>query len=339
MMNRSFNEIKFFIGPMSVNVVDSVIQFSKDSNSKVGLIPSRRQIDYSGGYVNNWKTEQFCEYVRNSNPEILLCRDHGGENQGQIIDNGMESFSVDCKYLDLIHVDPFRISESIDQAAIKTKNIIQKLWKLNPNVYYEVGTEEAIFKYSPEDLNKFLNYLKESLTIEQFKQIKYAVVQSGTGLDLSIRTNTGTFNVERLLKFIDVTNSFDLLSKEHNGDYLIDSYDIKTRFELGLDAINIAPEFGQVESEYYLDACRQDRTLFDKLYKICYNSGKWKKWVSDVKQIRKEQLIMICCHYVLSDEKFLKNIKSYFPDADDVIKGNIRKKLECLNEQTKNHRI
>ena len=61
MMNRSFNEIKFFIGPMSENVVDSVIQFSKDTNSKVGLIPSRRQIDYSGGYVNNWKTEKFCE--------------------------------------------------------------------------------------------------------------------------------------------------------------------------------------------------------------------------------------------------------------------------------------
>lgn len=339
MMNRSFNEIKFFIGPMSENVVDSVIQFSKDTNSKVGLIPSRRQIDYSGGYVNNWKTEQFYEYVRKSNPEILLCRDHGGENQGQIIDDGMESFSVDCKYLDLIHVDPFRISESIDQAAIKTKNIIQKLWNLNSKVHYEVGTEEAIFKYSPEDLNKFLNYLKKSLTEEQFNQIKYAVVQSGTGLDLSTRTNTGSFNVERLLKFIDVTRSFDLLSKEHNGDYLIDSCGIKLRFELGLDSINIAPEFGQVESEYYLNECKKDKILFDKLYKICYNSGKWKKWVSDIKQIRKEQLVMICCHYILSDEKFLKNIKLHFSDANDVIKSNIRKKLECLNEQTKNHRV
>jgi hypothetical protein len=338
-MNRSFNEIKFFIGPMSENVVDSVIQFSKDTNSKVGLIPSRRQIDYSGGYVNNWKTEQFYEYVRKSNPEILLCRDHGGENQGQIIDDGMESFSVDCKYLDLIHVDPFRISESIDQAAIKTKNIIQKLWNLNSKVHYEVGTEEAIFKYSPEDLNKFLNYLKKSLTEEQFNQIKYAVVQSGTGLDLSTRTNTGSFNVERLLKFIDVTRSFDLLSKEHNGDYLIDSCGIKLRFELGLDSINIAPEFGQVESEYYLNECKKDKILFDKLYKICYNSGKWKKWVSDIKQIRKEQLVMICCHYILSDEKFLKNIKLHFSDANDVIKSNIRKKLECLNEQTKNHRV
>lgn len=332
-----FNEIKFFIGPMSENVVNSVIDFSNDTGNKVGFIPSRRQIDYSGGYVNNWKTEKFCEYVRNSNPEILLCRDHGGENQGQIIDDGMESFTVDCEYLDLIHIDPFRISESVDQSAIKTKNIIEKLWNLNPNVCYEVGTEEAIFKYSPEDLNKFLNYLKKSLTSEQFKQIKYAVVQSGTGLDLSTRTNTGSFNVERLLKFIDVTRSFDLLSKEHNGDYLIDSCGIKLRFELGLDSINIAPEFGQVESEYYLNECKKDKILFDKLYKICYNSGKWKKWVSDVKQIRKEQLVMICCHYILSDEKFLKTIKSYFSDADNVIKNNIIKKLEHLNEQTKNY--
>lgn len=334
-----FDETKFFIGPMSENVVNSVIEFTNYTGNKIGFIPSRRQVDYSGGYVNNWKTEQFCQYVRSSNPEILICRDHGGENQGQIIDDGMKSFTVDCEYLDLIHIDPFRISESVDQSAIKTKNIIEKLWNLNPNVYYEVGTEEAIFKYSPEDLNKFLNYLKKSLTTDQFKQIKYAVVQSGTGLDLSTRTNTGIFNAEQLLKFIDVTRSFNLLSKEHNGDYLIDSCGIKLRFELGLDSINIAPEFGQLESEYYLNECKKDKILFEKLYKICYNSGKWKKWISDVKQITKEQLIMICCHYILSHEIFLKNIKLHFPDADDVIKCNIRKKLECLNEQTKNNRI
>lgn len=334
-----FDEIKFFIGPMSENVVNSVIEFSNDTGNKVGFIPSRRQIDYSGGYVNNWKTKQFCEYVRNKNSKILLCRDHGGENQGQIIDDGIKSFTVDCKYLDLIHIDPFRISESVDQAAIKTKNIIQKLWNLNPNVCYEVGTEEAIFKYSPEDLNRFLNYLKKSLITEQFEQIKYAVVQSGTGLDLSTRTNTGSFNVERLLNFINVVKSFNLLSKEHNGDYLIDSCNIKPRFELGLDAINIAPEFGQVESEYYLNECKQDKILFDKLYKICYNSGKWKKWIPDISLVFKNQIIMTCCHYILADKSFINNIKSHFPNADKLIQNKITSKLKLLNEQTKNYCI
>jgi hypothetical protein len=47
---------KYYIGPMSKNVVDCVIKQSKHS---IGLIPSRRQIDYSGGYVNEWNTEKF----------------------------------------------------------------------------------------------------------------------------------------------------------------------------------------------------------------------------------------------------------------------------------------
>ena len=152
---------------------------------------------------------------------------------------------------------------------------------------YEVGTEEAIYKYQPEELKWFLEYLKMGLTVEQFNQIKYAVVQSGTRLDLSTRTNTGTFNNRRLKSFIRVVKKYGLLSKEHNGDYLIDSFDVEMRFESGLDAINIAPEFGQIESEYYLEECRKDKELFERLYELCYNSEKWKKWVKDVKRVSK----------------------------------------------------
>lgn len=339
MTNKTFENIKYFIGPMSENVVNSVIEFTTEQNVEIGFIPSRRQIDYNGGYVNGWTTKEFSEYVRKRNSKVLLCRDHGGENQGQVIDDGTKSFSADCQYLDLIHIDPFKISQNIHQSAEKTKSIIQQLWKLNPNVFYEVGTEEAIFKYQPEDLKIFLSHLKNSLTEDQFSQIKYAVVQSGTSLDLSTRTNTGNFNTERLLRFVDVVKSFGLLSKEHNGDYLTNDSDIKLRFELGLDAINIAPEFGQIESEYYLSECKKDKNLFDKLYKICYNSGKWKKWVHDVEKIRKDQLIMVSCHYTLSDKKFIKYIKSQFPDSDNIIKSNIKKKLEVLNEQIKNNRL
>ena len=48
---------KYYIGPMSKNVVDCVIKHGQQHS--VGLIPSRRQIDYCGGYVNNWDTESF----------------------------------------------------------------------------------------------------------------------------------------------------------------------------------------------------------------------------------------------------------------------------------------
>jgi hypothetical protein len=328
---------KYYIGPMSKNVVDCVIRHGQ--HHYVGFIPSRRQVDYFGGYVNNWTTQSFSNYVESKDSSVLICRDHGGELQGKDVDDGILSFNEDCKYFDLIHVDPFRASKTIKEAAEKTKIIIDRLWNNNQYMMYEVGTEEAIFKYEPEELIWFLEYLCQELTLKQFHQIKYAVVQSGTRLDLSTRTNTGNFNNKRLKKFIDVVKSFGLMSKEHNGDYLTDSFDVEVRFESGLDAINIAPEYGQVESEYYLEECKNDDNLFDQLYQICYNSGKWKKWIPDLARVSKDQLIMTCCHYVLSDIEFINNIKSNFPKADILIQKRIDSKLKLLNEQTKNYCI
>jgi len=328
---------KYYIGPMSQNVVDCVIKHGQKHS--IGLIPSRRQVDFSGGYVNDWNTETFSSYVKKKNSSVLLCRDHGGAEQGQVSDDGNNSFETDAQYLDLIHIDPFRVSETIYQAAEKTGNIIESLFEINPNVMYEVGTEEAIFKYEPEHLNWMLGYLRIRLRVEQFNQIKYAVVQSGTRLDLATRTNTGNYNNSRLQKFIKVVKSFDLMSKEHNGDYLTDSFDVEVRFASGLDAINIAPEYGQIESEFYLEMCKKDSALFEQLYEICYNSGKWKKWIPDVSRVSKSQIIMTCCHYILSDKSFIDNIKSHFPNADKLIQKRITSKLKLLNEQTKDYCI
>ena len=321
---------KYYIGPMSKNVVDCII----NHKHAIGFIPSRRQIDFSSGYVNDWNTESFTKYVKDRNSSVIICRDHGGEKQGQVEDDGMESFYNDAEHFDLIHIDPFRVATNISTAAAITGNMIKQIWSRNQNIMYEVGTEEAIFKYQPEDLDQFLNYLLNSLPKEQFDKIKYAVVQSGTGLDLSTRTNTGNFNKRRLKKFIKVVKKYGLMSKEHNGDYLIDSFDVEVRFESGLDAINIAPEFGQIESEYYLEQCRKNNVLFDRLYEICYNSGKWKKWVSNIDRISKDQLIMTSCHYVLSNPDFITEIKSQFPDADRIIKKRIKSQLKLLHEQT-----
>jgi hypothetical protein len=328
---------KYYIGPMSQNVVDCVIKHSQQHS--IGLIPSRRQVDFSGGYVNGWNTETFSSYVKKKNSSVLLCRDHGGAEQGQVSDDGNKSFGTDAQYLDLIHIDPFRVSETIYQAAEKTADIIEKIFEVNPNIMYEVGTEEAIFKYQPEDLNWMLGYLKIRLRIEYFNQIKYAVVQSGTRLDLATRTNIGNYNNTRLQNFIEIVKNFDLMSKEHNGDYLTDSFDVEVRFASGLDAINIAPEYGQIESEFYLEMCSKDNALFEQLYEICYNSGKWKKWIPDVSRVSKSQIIMTCCHYILSDKSFIGNIKSHFPNADKLIQKRITSKLKLLNEQTKDYCI
>ena len=54
------------VGPMSVNCVDAAIELSNQFDTPLMLIASRRQIDselFGGGYVNNWSTKQFSDYV------------------------------------------------------------------------------------------------------------------------------------------------------------------------------------------------------------------------------------------------------------------------------------
>jgi len=55
------------VGPMSVNCVDAAIELANEYTIPIMLIASRRQIDsaqFNGGYVNNWTTSEFADYVR-----------------------------------------------------------------------------------------------------------------------------------------------------------------------------------------------------------------------------------------------------------------------------------
>ena len=54
---------------MSKNCIDASIEISNEHDIPLMLIASRRQIDSNesgGGYVNNWTTEKFSEYVKTS---------------------------------------------------------------------------------------------------------------------------------------------------------------------------------------------------------------------------------------------------------------------------------
>ena len=70
------SNIKYFIGPMTKNIVDTILEYSNKSGNIVGLIPSRRQIEFDGGYVNNWTTKEFSEYVKSISNNTIIKRDH-----------------------------------------------------------------------------------------------------------------------------------------------------------------------------------------------------------------------------------------------------------------------
>ena len=313
---------------MSKNVIEVLL--NKKFKNKFGIIASRRQIDFNRGYCCNWKTFQFFNYIRKHNSQILLCRDHGGINQGLNKDNGFKSFENDSNYFDFIHLDPFILYKDIKMASKITLNYINFLNKKNKNLFFEVGTEESIFKYEPEDLNYMLNYLKNNLCKKTFKQIRYAIIQTGTKLNLYKMKNELSFNKKRTLEFIKVVKNFGLLSKEHNGDYQIDNRKFKEKLSMGIDAINFAPEFGQIETLEYLEKCSKEKKLFDKLFFQSYKSKRWLKWVNSNSKPSKKEIILISCHYLLSNKDFIIQIKNKFPNIDQDIKKKINVKLEKL---------
>ena len=324
---------KVYIGPMSKNIVDAIIEFSDETGNKIGLIPSRRQVEYDGGYVNNWTTEDFSDYSNKTKKSVLLLkRDHSGPGQGYSDDDGYESLKEDCKHLHLIHIDPWKKYPKYKDGLKWTIDMIKFCYNQNPSIEYEVGTEESIRKFDANTLDRLIMDLQVYLGRPIYDQIKYLVIQSGTSLKGN--NNTGTYDKDRLVSMVKVAKSYNLLSKEHNGDYLPVEL-IKEKFQLGLDAINIAPEFGQIETKVYLQKIKKERPeLFGKLHNLCYISGRWKKWVNGNfdPHKNKEELINICGHYILSNKNFINDIKTQFPGIDSEIKENIKLKLKELYE-------
>lgn len=317
------NNQKFFIGPMSSQIVDCIL--SQDPQ-KFGLIPSRRQIDYNFGYVNNWNSESFSQYVRKANPNFVICRDHGGASQGNSHDDGLESFAADCNFFDMIHIDPWNFTKNLDEAITLTCDYIRFCNSLNENTVFEIATEESIFYFDNEILKYFIDKVYNNLG-DLFNKITHIVIQSGT--KLKENNQIGKYSSERLIDQLSIVKKFDKLSKEHNGDYM--SVDlIREKFNLGLDSINIAPEFGYLQTCAILE--NLDEEKIELFYNLCYKFGKWQKWVDAdfVPEKNKQDLIKISGHYVYSHPEYLLNIhdEKYLPSIIE----KINKKLGELND-------
>jgi len=309
---RYIESIRFYIGTMSRNVIDLVNELSR-----FGLIASRRQVDFNGGYVMT--TKELMELT------AVIGRDHAGPLQGENQDNGLESLKHDLKAgIQLIHIDPWKASKSIEAAGHQTADLIKYCYRLNPECYYEIGTEEQIYKYTPAGLERFIAVVVKALSKEEFAQIIYGVAQSGTVVRET--HNTGLFNKSQSMKTVGVCHKFGLLAKEHNCDYLTKAQ-IKDRIECGVDAFNIAPEFGVIETRVIMEKLKEHRLTWELecFIKMCIDSKKWVKWV-DTETNNKRHLAEMCGHYMFSKHDFLL-MKPKLGKIDGLIKTAIKKRL------------
>jgi hypothetical protein len=317
---------KLCIGPMSKEIVDCIIDFTQSTGNIIWFIPSRRQIEYNGGYVNNWTTEKFFKYVRYKSSVNILIRDHGGPGQGLSMDDGVKSILCDAHFMDGIHIDPWKQYKNLDEAASITADLMTLCYDVNDKLFFEIGTEQAIRSLSVDEMESFILKVKDKVKPVLFDRILYFVIQSGTGLKEN--HNVGTYDKQKLSDMIALCRKFGFKSKEHNGDY-ISNKDIKDRFDGGLDTLNIAPEFGYIQTRFVLNEISSNDELYNKMFKICFDSNKWRKWVDDdfKPYDRKDELILICGHYVFSHPE-IKSITDNIVCFEERVKLVIKQKLQ-----------
>ena len=193
------------IGPMSLICVDATIELANEYSLPLMLVASRRQVDsveLGGGYVNNWDTKTFAEYVRKKDHgnRVLLSRDHGGpwQNNREVdAELGLEaamasakkSFQTDIDAgFDILHIDPsIDIFEppSPEQALSRAFELLsfcdETASLAGKEVNYEVGTEEQSGgAHIPEELRENLNSLHQFCSQNNISFPTFVVCQSGT---------------------------------------------------------------------------------------------------------------------------------------------------------------
>ena len=356
------------VGPMSKNCIDASIEISNEHDVPLMLIASRRQIDSTqsgGGYVNNWTTEKFSEYVKthDKNKNIILCRDHGGPWQNdyekndkldlsEAMESAKKSFLTDIKSdFQIIHIDP-----TIDiHSKISTEQIFERVFnlyeycdtvskKLNKKIVFEIslGKEDGGFD-SYEEIKHIISKMESFCSKMNFPLPYFLVVR--TGNHVMELQNVGSFESifldkkqttykTNLLKIIELCNKHQIRIKEHNTDYLSDKA-LQIHPEIGIHAANVAPEFAVVETRAFLSLLKKNQleAELEKFIDISYSSKKWEKWMLDNSQLGKQEKAIISGHYIFGKNEFIElkndveNKISLDVSLDSYLKTEIKKSL------------
>ena len=338
------------VGPMSHNLLRAALELAKEKDFPLILIASRNQVDsdrFGGGYVCGFDQKRFVETTSKIADEIgfdglcYFCRDHGGPWQrdkerndklptDEAMEIGLQSYFDDAAAgFDLLHIDPTKdphctgvvpLSTVLERTVYLIEKIEEKRkemgWK---ELAYEVGTEETMGGLIDEaSFEGFIKELKVILDKKGLLMPLFVVGQTGTLTRLT--TNVGQYDTPTATKLSNVTHKYGTGLKEHNGDYLSNAILLEHPV-IGLDAMNVAPEFGLVETEALLELATIEEKFVAKeeqsnirsiLAEHAVKSERWRKWMVGgkgkytVEQIMEDAedvklITSMCGHYTLED--------------------------------------
>lgn len=323
------------VGPVSRNTVDAALGVARRGGVRLMLIPSRRQVDaaeYGGGYLG-WTTREFAGHVRAHDPDgrALLCRDHGGPwmhtaeadiaDADEAMDSCTRSFTADLDAgFSLLHIDtsegrPGSGPVPLDIAAGRLVELYARCHaetvRRGVEVAYEIGFEpQDVSTNDPDEFKAALRHVLEGIDASGAPRPRYVVAQTGT--KVAELRNVGLFHdpsareetLRQVATLAATCHEEGLLLKAHNCDYLT-ARETVLLLEAGVDAFNVAPEFGVVETrallrvlgELELTRARED------FLALAYDSGKWAKWMLDPTTATDVERAVIAGHYVFRTER------------------------------------
>ncbi len=324
------------LGPMSSEIIEAVFKISHYKRRELMIIASKNQIDYNGGYVNNWTTKEFMNFINKmkqtySNSNVKICRDHCGPGFNGIYDleDSYKTIEADIKSgFDLIHIDFCNFKGSKEDQFSESKKAIEYCYSLNPRILIEVGTDENLgTNFGPMNLQEVE---REINFFTQFCKPEFYVVQ--TGSLIKEINQAGNFNKEFAQKISQVLKSKGIKFKEHNADYL-SKEDIQLREGI-VDAMNIAPQLGVIQTMITLSKCLIYGIDFADFLNEVYEKGKWKKWMDKNTAENKFLCCVIAGHYHFSSENYRKLIEK-LGEREDIKETIINRISEVIDHYGK----
>jgi len=276
------------LGPMSLEVINSLDFFSKKYNKKIMLICSRNQIEsdkLGGGYVNNFSTSKFADFIkRKKNNLLIMSRDHCGpfkrdgikkneKNLKKEVDNCKISLLEDIiNDFQILHIDTSECAGAKYEIASELINFCNQIAKINKKkIFFEFGCEDHGV------LTNFKKFKKDAEFFSNYDNKQFIVCQTGSLIKSTFQIGQFDINSVKIMKKIAQENG--ILLKEHNCDYL-NNEQIELRKEYGINAINIAPELGVIQSNLTFNLAKKLKLEKEivSFQKLVLNKGKWKKW-------------------------------------------------------------
>jgi tagatose-1,6-bisphosphate aldolase non-catalytic subunit AgaZ/GatZ len=326
------------IGPVSRCTVDAALVVAQRRNTPLMLIPSRRQVDveeFGGGYLG-WTTRQFADYVTERDPDglMLLCRDHGGPwmhtaeaditEPAEALDSCMRSFTADLDAgFGLLHIDtsegrPGTGEVSAHTAAARLVELYARchaeVTARGLQVAYEIGFEpQDVSTNDPDEFKAALRLVLEGIEAAGAPRPRYVVAQTGT--KVAELRNVGRFHEPRardetlrqVSTLAATCHQEGVLLKAHNCDYLT-TEETALLLRAGVDAFNVAPEYGVAETRALLRVLEEmelDRAKEDFL-RAAHDSGKWRKWMLADTTATDVERAVIAGHYVFGTDEGLR---------------------------------